>query len=114
MFPLSALSTKTASGSTNRPVRGFNVGVQKHPFTHIDCAGRICGISTMGMMGVVIIKPAQNQFAGISFPVAIGVFKQDKVRPLRDVDTLRCKCKSERQMQSVCKRCDLVRSEERG
>ena len=60
-------------GGSHGAVWGFYVGSQKDAFTHVDRAGRIGGVRADCMMGVVIVKSAENDFLGVGLAVLKGI-----------------------------------------
>jgi len=69
-------------------VGGFDVGMEEGALAHVDGAG---GISTEGgddVVGVVVVEAAEDDFAVVCFVVAVGVFEEDEVVALGDVDAV--------------------------
>src|SRR5690606_9818812 len=73
------IAKKAAIGGTYRAIRCFDVAEQEHTGTHVDGARRVCRIGMMRMMGVVVIKTAQQYLFFVGLSVAVGVLKQDEI-----------------------------------
>src|SRR6188768_1919279 len=78
--------------------------MKKNAFTHVNSTGGIRCIGMMSMMGVVVIKAAQEYFFFISLIISISISKQHEIGTLRHIYSLRGNLKSNRQVKTVGKR----------
>ena len=71
LVTLGLIAVKAPICRANRAVGSFYVGMQKHPFSHVDRTAFICGKCRNRMVCVMIIKSTQENFFSIGFVVFI-------------------------------------------
>jgi len=85
---LRAVAEEAAVGTADGAVGRFDVAVEEGAFAHVDGAG---GVGTEGaddVVGVVVVEAAEDDFADVGFVVAVGVFEEDEVVSLSEVDAV--------------------------
>ena len=70
------------------------MAVQEGAFTHVNGTTWISAEGTDHMMGVVIVKTTQDDFALVGAVIPIAVTQQHEVCPLSQVDPFGCKLKA--------------------
>ena len=85
---LRAVAEKSAVGTADGAVGRFDVAVEEGPLPHVDGAGGIGAEGADDVVGVVVIESAEDDFANVGFIVAVGIFEEDEVVALGDVDAV--------------------------
>jgi hypothetical protein len=98
---LGRVAEEAAIGTADGAVGGFDVAVEEGAFAHVDGAGGIGAEGADDVVGVVIIESAEDDFADVGFVVAVGVFEEDEVVSLSDVNAVVGDLKSGGEVEAV-------------
>jgi len=85
---LRGVAEESAVGAADGAVGGFDVGMEKGAFAHVDGAGGIGAKGGDDVVGVVIVEAAEDDFADVYFVVVVGVLQEDEVVALGDVNSV--------------------------
>ena len=83
--------------------------VQKRALAHVDGPTGVGAKGADDVMGIVIIKTAEEDLSLVDLVIPIGVAQQHEMRALGQVDPFACQFKAGRQVEAVGKHCLLVR-----
>ena len=64
------------------------MGVEEGAFSHVDGAGGIGAEGGDDVVGVMVIESTEDDFAMVGFVIVVGVFEEDEVVALSDVDAV--------------------------
>ena len=101
LLSLSVVAEDAGIGAPLRATDRLHRRLMKRALLHEQPAGRIAREGTDRVVRVCRIEPVEHDLAEISLVIAVGVFQEDEVRLLRDVEPAVGDLEAGRQMEAI-------------